>query len=696
MDVGDRTTAGLSYGTLRTAFRACACALVVAAGSVEAQEPAPPRVDSTRITVVTPVTVTGRRELAIAPPVSTVEVSKEAVQRAPASNPYDLLGRSAGIEVHQQGQGPGFASNVVIGGFTSDHSSDVLLVLDGVPINLPIHGHVEGYADWSILSTGALTTTRVIHGPASPLYGDFSLGGVVETYTAAEASASAGSLAATTFGDVRGWVTGGFHRPESGLLVSLAGQSEEGWRQNADYLLGNGVLRGWRSVGAGRLEGGLYLYGSDWNSPGFVSVDRYNQGDLEAATDTTDGGDGQRYIGTLRYGLPLGPRTTLDAQLWGQLAQSTVFLTLPEDNVLRQTAERDDREALGFQALLNRATDDGEFSVGASGRADWTTYTLDETVQRESVSAERADEGRYQAIGLFARWRGMLGTRFLYDLGLRGDLINYQSLNRLDSLADWQEATDPVMSPKIGASYLASDRFMLLASLARGFRGPVGVIGDPDRPLVTAWAGEIGAEYNAGSLQLGLSFFQFNTANERIKDPVTLDVLAAGTSRRRGVAMTAALRIGQRLTLQVSGTLNNAEVTGIAEPVDVAFSLGTVRPPSRPNFHDEPLQPGDAVPGVSEYFGRIGAEYTWKDGSSTYLLTRFTGPFTPIGEPGVSTQPYAVVDVGGSVAFGATTSLDVDLLNVFDTRYPEIRASGYINPGAPRSLVVAVRFLRPN
>ena len=79
--------------------------------------------------------------------------------------------------------------------------------------------------------------------------------------------------------------------------------------------------------------------------------------------------------------------------------------------------------------------------------------------------------------------------------------------------------------------------------LARGFRGPVGVISDPSRPLVTAWAGEIGAEYNAGSLQLGLSFFQFNTANERIKDPVSLDVLAAGTSRRRGVSMTAALLI---------------------------------------------------------------------------------------------------------------------------------------------------------
>mgnify|MGYP006145459975 CR=1 FL=1 len=47
------------------------------------------------------------------------------VQRAPASNPYDLLGRSAGIEVHQQGQGPGFASNVVIGGLSRNCASCV-------------------------------------------------------------------------------------------------------------------------------------------------------------------------------------------------------------------------------------------------------------------------------------------------------------------------------------------------------------------------------------------------------------------------------------------------------------------------------------------------------------------------------------------------------------------------------------------
>ncbi len=644
---------------------------------------------------MTPVVVTGKREHAVAPPVATVDVSTETIQRSPASNPYDLIGRSAGIEVHQQGQGPGFASNVVIGGFTSDHSSDVLLVLDGVAINLPIHGHVEGYADWSILSPGVISTTRVIHGPASPLYGDFSLGGVVEVYTAADIAGPAGSLGVTSFGDVRGWATTGYQHEQSGALVSLAGQREQGWRENADYWLGNGVLRGWRTVGAGRLEGGFYAYGSKWNSPGYVSVADYNDGNLIAAADTTDGGDAQRYIGTIRYGVPLNSRTTLETQLWGQLGQSTVFLTLPEDDVLTQTAERDDRQAIGMQAQVSRVTGGGEFSVGLSGRADWTTYTLDETEARAPVSAQQADDGRYQALGAYARWRGMVGRRFMYDLGLRGDLVHYQSYNHLDSLAEWQGATDPMLSPKIGASYLASSRLRVLGSLARGFRGPVGVIGDPSRPLVTAWAGEVGVEYDGGPLQLAASFFQFNTANERIRDPVSLDILATGTSRRRGISGSVTWQIGRRLLVLASGTLNDATITGAADPVDVVLDLGSLRPP-RPNFHTEPLAPGDPVPGVSDFFGRVGAQFLPADGWSTYLLARFTGPYTPIGEPGITTQAYAVVDAGGSVALSDGTSIDVDLLNVFDTTYPEIRASGYINPGAPRSLLLSVRFLRPN
>jgi outer membrane receptor for ferric coprogen and ferric-rhodotorulic acid len=96
---------------------------------------------------------------------------------------------------------------------------------------------------------------------------------------------------------------------------------------------------------------------------------------------------------------------------------------------------------------------------------------------------------------------------------------------------------------------------------------------------------------------------------------------------------------------------------------------------------------------VARWFGRTGVEADLLGWLTSRALLRFSGPYTPIGEPSVRTQEYAVVDLGASVRLGGSgTTLDLDLLNAFDTKYPELRASGFLNPGAPRSLRAAVRF----
>ena len=279
------------------------CWLAVPAVLVAQHEP---QQDSTAAATLAPITVIGARAPSVAPPVQTIDVPAEQLHQAPASGPYDLVRRTAGIEVHEQGQGPGFASDAVVRGFTSDHSSDVLLVVDGVPINLPLHGHVEGYADWSLLTPASLASIRVIQGPSSPLYGDFAFGGVVEAMTADDAEGGIAAVRGSSFGDFGGWARTGRRGSTSGGLLALDGQRQQGWRDNSDYWLGNAVAHGWRRAGAGRMTGGVMLYGSSWDSPGFVPVDRYNADDLEAATDPTDGGSAGRLILHGHYHVPTG------------------------------------------------------------------------------------------------------------------------------------------------------------------------------------------------------------------------------------------------------------------------------------------------------------------------------------------------------------------------------------------------------
>jgi hypothetical protein len=670
-------------------------ALLLAPAALQAQGTGNTSTDS--VTELAPIEVTASRPVAPPPAVETIQVGAEQIQRAPAADPYDLVRRASGIEVHQQGQGPGFASDAVIRGFTSDHSSDVLLVVDGVPINLPMHGHVEGYADWSLLSPAAVTGLRVIHGPASPFYGDFAFGGVVEATLAEDAEGTAAALEGSSFGDAGGWIRSGRRSTDGGYAVALDGTRQEGWRDNSDYLLGNVSLAGWRRAGPGRLEGGVLVYGSNWDSPGFVSVARYNDDDLEAATDPTDGGNAQRLVAHGHYSQPVGDGTTFDATLWGQGVRSKVFLNIPEDGEVSQTDEEDRRVAFGGQAVLARQMGGGELAFGVSGRADWTSYDLFHTVARERAGEEQADDGDYQNGAAFGRWRGLIGERLVYDLGGRLDLLRYSALDRLDPAAERQSKTRVLASPKVGARYLLSSRVAVLANLSRGFRGSIGVIGDPTRPPTIAWSKEVGVSYDDRRLQAKLALFRLDVSKERILNPVTREVSDAGESVRQGVSLDLTWAAARRLRFLFEGTVNDAKITGVTESAEVRLpeALVTDLPggPLVPNLHDVPLTPGSQVPGVARWFGRTGVEADLLGSLTSRALLRFSGPYTPIGEPSVRTQEYAVVDLGASVRLGGSgTTLDLDLLNALDTKYPELRASGFLNPGAPRSLRAAVRF----
>src|SRR4029450_13128890 len=220
--------------------------------------------------VLEPLEVTAAREHAAPPPVATINLTGQVLEHTPSDSPYDVFRRAAAVEVHEQGQGPGFASDVVVRGFTSDHSGDVLLVLAGVPGNLPINGPGEGYSDWNSLQPEAVSSLRLIHGPASPLYGDFALAGVVEAFTSADAEGTPMAVTGSSYGDVGGWLRTGRKEDTGGSMLAVSGQRSEGWRDNSQYWLVNTLLRGWKRAGsAGRIEGGFGIYATGWESSWF-------------------------------------------------------------------------------------------------------------------------------------------------------------------------------------------------------------------------------------------------------------------------------------------------------------------------------------------------------------------------------------------------------------------------------------------
>src|SRR3954468_4949654 len=222
-------------------FGIIAVALAVAT-SLAAQQPAPPdsatpdsaKTDTLRRSVqLRAVTITAapadRAEAS-----SATHVSQAEIQATPATNPWDLLRQTAGVEVHVQGQGPGFASDASLRGFSSDHSTDLALWIDGVPINEPVNGHAEGYNDWSVLFPGGIRDIDVLHGPTSALFGNFALAGVVNVRTLERMRGSELTLSGGSYGRVEAMGLTGFDNgSDGGGVLGARYQRENGFRPNS-------------------------------------------------------------------------------------------------------------------------------------------------------------------------------------------------------------------------------------------------------------------------------------------------------------------------------------------------------------------------------------------------------------------------------------------------------------------------------
>src|SRR3954463_4109345 len=263
-----------------TAAVACVYSGVFSLGASAQQQPVPPRDsasrDSLRRAVLQPVTIIAT-PAARSEPVAATHVDALTIQITPSRNPYDLLRQTAGLEVHEQGQGPGFASDASVRGFSSDHSTDLALWIDGVPVNEPVNGHAEGYNDFNLLFPGGVRDIDVIKGPTSALFGNFALSGVVNVRTLERMTGTQAEVTGGNFG--RGeasFMTGFDHGSAGGGVFGVRGSHESGFRPNSRNDLVQGHARLVRDLTpAATIDGGVELYGARWDSPGYLSEQEF-------------------------------------------------------------------------------------------------------------------------------------------------------------------------------------------------------------------------------------------------------------------------------------------------------------------------------------------------------------------------------------------------------------------------------------
>ncbi len=607
-------------------------------------------------------------------PSSSVRVGAAALRRAPAGDSYELLRQTAGVEVHEQGQGPGFASDASLRGFSSDHSTDLALWVDGVPVNEPVNGHAEGYADWNLLLPEAIAGVDVLKGPTSALYGNFAMAGVVSVRTLDRIAGTHLTAEAGSFGRVEGTLLTGVDREATGAVLAVRGVHQDGWRPHSAYDIGQAQARLVRRVGAGgTLDAGVELYATRWDSPGFLSDSLFALRRYAVVADPTDGGFKRRAQERVSY------RTLLGGALWRSTVYATqgrwqLFLTVPPEpgageGTGSQTEEEDRRYGFGATSALTWSLRRGEVTAGVEGRWDHADFQDWLTTRRQRDSAQTLVDARQASAALFVQAALDLTPHLRATLGARAAALDTRSSPAGGPAAD---AAHGVVAPKAGLLWHIPSLGAVYATVARGFRSTDGVITDPSRGLITEWAYETGVKVDARRVSGAVALFRADVSDEQSFDPVRLRSTSGGTSRRQGVEVEVTLRPAAALALSADWTFDDARYRHLVTPA------GTLD--------------GARVFNTARYVGTADVTLApplarWRVGAGVDTM----GPYSPFDAPGVALPAYALVHLSAGVRLGGLGTLDAGVRNLLDRAYPELAAGGFVSPGQPRTVFVALR-----
>ncbi len=612
---------------------------------------------------------------------SAVTILPEAIRTTPATNAWDIVRQTAGVEVHQQGQGPGFASDAVIRGFTSDHSSDVAITIDGVPLNQPVNGHAEGYADWNEILPEAVSSIRVLKGPVSPWIGNFGMGGEVEVETVPVAVGTRWSVRAGSYGDGRLALVTGRADTSGGLVFAGDVQRDDGWRRNSrssvEHLLYNHVWLG----GHGSTALGVRGYAAQWDSPGFLTLDQFAAGDLRRAADPTDGGSTGTAVlrGAIERTTGGGVRRSL---LYGRVGEWHLFLNIPPEGGIgegtpSQTEELDRRLEAGGTTRYEHELGPAHLMLGVEYRAVRASYQRYVSTARHRDSVFVFDDGtpaRLQATYLAAspvvetHWD--LSRALSLALGGRLDGIYYGRRIRGGDASAGRGRV--VLSPKVSALYRLVSGVAAYTAFNGGFRTADGVIASPSLEPSRAWASEVGLRLTGRRVEGSLALFDLEVTNEQTFNPVTRETIADGRSRRRGVEVDGRLGVVPAVALFAHATVNDAHYLRLVSDDGDTLS-------------------GKPVFGVARATLEAGVDIQYRGGLGS-IWAAYTGPFTPIGEPEARTAAYTLIHARGLILLTRVWSLAVGVQNLLDRKYPEVRASGFVNPGQPLTVLVTLRW----
>ncbi len=624
-------------------------------------------------------------------------IDDEQIENRPLLRPGEVLEVIPGVVVTQH-SGSGKANQYFLRGFNLDHGTDFSVHIDGMPVNLPSHGHGQGYADINFLIPELVEHIHYRKGPYYADEGDFSAAGAAHVHLKRSLDGFGMDFAMGSYDYRRTLLSGGRALGDANLLGVLEfGQDNGPWINPEKLRKLNGLLR----YAKGDERNGFSLtamgYSSRWNANDQIPLRAAISGTVPrfGAIDATDGGRTSRYSLSTRWAQSDGSTTTRASAyvIRSRLDLYSNFTFFLNDAANGDQFEQVDRRTIsGGDASRSWKTQfngrEIEHTVGISLRNDNITQVgLFNSMARARLGTVRNDAVLQTSGGLYYQnsipWTEKLRTL----IGLRGDAYRFRVAS--DNPANSGRATDALLGPKFGVVLGPWSNVEYFANAGHGFhsndaRGATitvdpatGAPADRVKPLVRAIGSELGVRAAPfKGFQTSLALWRLDLASELVFVGDAGTTEASRPSRRQGIEWANYYRPFGTVTFDFDLTLSRARFR-----------------------NDDPA--GKFIPGSAERTFSGGVSFGGKEGWSGGLRLRYFGPRPLVEDGSQKSDSSTLVNGRLGYAINKQVKLGAEVLNLFNRKVDDITyfyasrlqgepATGFedkhFHPAEPRSL----------
>ena len=629
-------------------------------------------------------------------------VESERLENRPLLRPAEVLEVIPGVVVTQH-SGSGKANQYFLRGFNLDHGTDFSVHVDGMPVNLPSHGHGQGYADLNFLIPELVEHIHYRKGPYSAEDGDFSAAGSARVDLKRSLAGYAAGVSPGSFGYLRSLFSGSRALGDGDLLGALEVGSGNGPWVNPERLRKlNGVLRYARGNDWNGFTLTAMAYASRWNSTDQIPLRAVNDGSLPrfGAVDPTDGGRSSRYSLSAQWSQSdLSSATRASAYLIrSRLELFSNFTYFLSDPVNGDQFEQVDRRTVGGGELSHswRTPFDGRQVQHTAGlqlrRDDISQVGLFNTAARARLGTVRSDAVQQSSTAAYYQSSIPWAEKLRLLAGLRGDFHRFRVNS--GNPANSGSAQAGLVSPKLGMVMGPWSNLEYFANYGHGFhsndaRGATitvdpatGAPAERVKPLVRAKGAELGmrAAPFAG-FQTSLALWRLDLDSELVFVGDAGTTEASRPSRRQGIEWANAYKPNPLLTADFNLTLSGARFTGA-----------------------DPVAPGNRIPGSADKTFSGGIVYGGKEGWSGGLQLRYFGPRPLVEDNSQRSGSSTLVNARVGYAINKQLKVGMEMLNLFNrkvddvtyfylSRLPGEPAAGvedkHFHPAEPRTLRVS-------